>query len=305
MAALTNELLSYGDVSRVVSVLPLVEILTAEENWFLRNLGRVKSTDATQITLTDTLAAAGTQAVAEEVDYNALVRTTPVRLTNLIEKIAVPYKVSKTQQLIQHYHGENELVRQRSKALREWGNAAEFDLVRSTIASGVSGTTPKMDGIAAAISKSTNTSAHSSGTTLTSTILQNLMRDNWLNSKGDVATDVFTGSFLRNVIDLFANKSNTIVSVDARVVDIAVDVYNTSAGRINIHLHRYVQISTDATGRLLGVRPEKLKVAFLREPIMEKLASTGDYDFEAIVGDLTLSVINQDSNFFYTGFDID
>lgn len=305
MAATTNQLLSYGDRARVESVLDLVEVLTPRENWFLRNLGHVSARDAVHISLTDTLAAAASQAVAEEGDLTPLSRTTPTRLTNFVEKIAVPYTVSTTQMLIDHYSNTDELTRQRTKAMAEWGNAAEFDIVRSTRTSGVSGTVPKMDGILTAISKSTNTSALNSGTALTAAILENFMIDNWSNSNGDTATDVFVGSFLRDVIDGFTQKSNTIVTVDAHIIDTAVDVYNHSTGRVNIHLHRFVQQSSDATGRLLGVRPEKLKLAYLREPTRVDLATQGDYKFEAIIGDLTLEIRNQDSNFFYTGIDKD
>jgi hypothetical protein len=300
-------LLSYGDVSRKESVLPLVEILTARENWFLNNLGKTQAMDGVHISLTDTLRTAASQAVAEEADYTLLARTTPSRITNIVEKIAIPYQVSKTQQLIQHYHGQDELVRQRTKALMEWGNAAEFDIVRSTLVSGVSGTAPKMSGIAEAISRSTNTSALNSGTALTAAILENFMIDNWENSNGDTATDVFVGSFLRDVIDGFTQKSNAVVmGINVNEIDTSVAVYNSSMGRLNVHTHRYVQQSSDATGRILGIRPDKLKLAYLREPFVQTdLAKSGDYDFEAVVGDLTLEVRNRNSNFFYTGLDKD
>ena len=110
-------------------------------------------------------------------------------MINIIENVAIPFRVSRTQQAIQHYQGENELSRQTTKALKEWGNDAEFDLVRATLTSGASGTAPKLSGIIEAISKSTNHTSHSSGTVWDVTILDGLMKDNWDNSSGDVATD--------------------------------------------------------------------------------------------------------------------
>lgn len=297
---------SYGDVSVKEDVLGLIEILTAREDWFLNNLAKSVAINTIHSTLTDTLRTAASAAVSEGGDFTALARTTPSRLTNLVEKVAIPFKISRTQQLIQHYHGQNELVRQTEKALMDWGNATEFDLVRSTLVSGSSGTVPKMDGVIAATSKSTNHTSHASGTVLNSTHLNGLMKDNWDNSNGDISTELFAGSFLRNAIDAFTQKSNTIVSVDATTILNTVDVYNTSFGRLNIHNHRYVQQSGDATGRLLAVLPEKLKVAFLRRPFIDDtLQRAGDYDFRAVVGDLTLEVMNQDSNWFADGFDID
>jgi len=139
-----EQLRTYGDVSRKEDVLGLVEILTSKETYFLNNLGKTTATDMVHVTLTDTLRTAASAAVGEAGDYTNLPRTTPSRLTNVIEIIAIPYAVSRSQQQIKKHTGENELARQTTKALMDWGNAAEFDLVRSTWASGASGTTPTM-----------------------------------------------------------------------------------------------------------------------------------------------------------------
>jgi len=145
--ATDEEVRTYGDVSRKEDVLGLVEILTAEENYFLNNLGKTGSKDMVHITLTDTLRTAASAAVAEGGDYTMGAKTTPSRLQNVVEIVAIPFAVTRSQQQIQKHTGENELSRQTTKALMDWGNAAEFDLVRSAIASGVSGTIPKMSKI--------------------------------------------------------------------------------------------------------------------------------------------------------------
>jgi len=126
-------------------VLPLVEILTAKENWFLTNLPKSTATSTIHQTLTDTLRTTASAAVAEEGDYTNLERTTPSLISNIVEIIAIPFRVTNTAAQVQFYHNENELARQTTKALIEWANAAEFDLVRSTLVSGTSGTAPKMN----------------------------------------------------------------------------------------------------------------------------------------------------------------
>ena len=70
-----------------------------------------------------------------------------------------------------------------------------------------------------------------------------------------------------------------------------------------VHLHRYVQQSGDATGRILGLVPSKLALAYL-EPahMIQNLAITGDYEPVAIVGKLTVEVRNQDCALFADGF---
>ena len=303
----TDEIVrSYGDTTAKTDIVGLVEILTAKEAWFLNNLGKTVAINTIHSNQIDTLLTAASQAVGEGADLTALARTVPTLVTNIVEKVAIPFKVSKTQQLIQHYHGENELARQTTKALDEWGNATEFDLVRSTLVSGASGTVPKMNGIINAISRSTNTTAHNSGTALAASIINGLMKEAMDNSNGNVATDLFCGSFLRNVIDGFTQKSNTLVTVDARTIENTVDIYQTSFGRIAVHYHRYVQQTSDATGRLLAIRPDTLKIAYLRRPFVDtELQRAGDYDFRAVLGDMTLELRNRDSNWFASGFDKD
>lgn len=159
-------------------------------------------------------------------------------------------------------------------------------------------------GIIAAISKSTNTTVHTSGTVFSASILDGIMADNWTNSNGDVVTDVFVGGIMRRVIDNFVQKSN-VVSNTGNMTNIVRTVvsYETSMGTIMITKHRYVDISgTDATCRVLGVRPEKLKIAYLDKPYIKDLAEGGAYTKKAVYGSLTLEVRNQDSNFFISGF---
>jgi hypothetical protein len=113
---------------------------------------------------------------------------------------------------------------------------------------------------------------------------------------------------LKNAIDNFSGNRSLTLNIDAtkrELVDV-VDKYQTGFGTLNIHLHRYIQQAGDATGRILGVRPEKLAIAYLKKPyIQSDLAVTGPYTPKAVLGALTLEVKNQDSHFFASGFDID
>lgn len=303
--AIANTLLTYGDVSRKEDVvLNAVEILTATENTVMRLLGKTEAIDTVHSFLVDTLATPGTLATAMGTDVSLAALTTPTRLSNIVEQVEYGFQVAKQQEVVQHYHGQNETERQTSKGLMNWGNAAEYDLVRSTLVSGLSGTTAKMNGVIAAISKSTNTTAHTSGTVFSATILDGLMQDNWSNSNGDVATDLLVGGVMRRVIDSFTQKSNIVVNNPSSAMTIVktVSTYETAFGTLSIHKHRYVQDSADATGRVLGIRPEKLKIAYLYKPYIKDLAENGSYTKKMITGALTLEVNNQDSNFFASGF---
>lgn len=303
--SILNGLLTYGDVSRKEDVvLNAVELLTATENSLLNKLGKITAIDTVHSFLVDSLSTPSSKAVAMNVDFSLSTQTTPARLTNLVQEIAEAIQVARPQEKVAHYQGTNMTEYQTTKALKNWGNAAEFDLVRSTLVSGLSGTVAKMNGIIAAISKSTNTTVHASGTVFSASILDGIMADNWTNSNGDVATDVFVGGIMRRVIDAFTQKSNVVVNAPG-ISDVVktVTTYETSMGTLMVTKHRYVDIAgTDATCRVLGVRPEKLKIAYLDKPFIKDLSENGAYTKKAVYGSMTVECRNQDSNFFISGF---
>lgn len=303
--SILNGLLTYGDVSRKDDVvLNAVETLTATENQVMSLLGKTDAIDTVHSYLVDTLQTAASKAVAMNTDFSLSALTTPSRLTNIVQEVAEAIQVARPQEKVAHYQGGNMTEYQTTKALKNWGNSVEFDLVRSTLVSGLSGTVAKMNGVIAGISKSTNTTAHTSGTVFSASILDGLMADNWTHSNGDVATDVFVGGILKRVMDSFTAKTNVVVNggVITNIVK-TVTTYETSMGTITIHKHRYVDIAgTDATCRILGIRPDKLKVAYLDKPFIKDLAEGGAYTKKAVYGSMTLEVRNQDSNFFASGF---
>ena len=195
----------------------------------------------------------------------------------------------------------------------DWGNAAEFDLVQSTFVSGVSDTTQKMEGIIRGISQQYNYTNQASTTAFSASIMRGLMKENWTRSNGDVATDIFVGAYLSDKIDSFANKSTIVVTgVGAKEVINAVDVFETGLGRVRKHTHRYIPSTSGSPEGspsgiegtpILAVRPEKLKIAYLQRPFIDMgLARSGDYEKRAIVGKLTLELLNKYSNWYADGY---
>ena len=303
--AVTSVFQTYGDATiKTDIVLDSVEIISAREDGVFAMLGKTNAIAMIHSYPVDTLATPASAAVEQGADFTYTARTSPTLLTNLVEEIAIPIRVTRPQIAVQHYHGQNELDRQLAKGLMEFTNAVEFDLVRGTQTSGVSGTAQKMNGIITAISQVTNTTAQTSGTVFSASILDGLMQACWTNSNGDVATDIFVGGTMKRDIDGFTAKSNVVVnSPDIRGIVKTVTTYETSFGTVTIHKHRFVQQSTDATSRLLAIRPEKLKVAFLEKPtVLTDLQTNGPYTPRAVYGSLTLEVRNQNSNFFAYGY---
>lgn len=304
--ALSNILQTYGDQTiKTDIVLDSVEIISATEDGIFSMLGKTDAIAMVHSYPVDTLATAGSLAVEQGTDFTYGARTTPTLLTNLVEEVAQPVRVTRPQRAVQHYHGQDELNRQMAKALKEFSNGVEFDLVRSTLVSGVSGTVAKMSGIIQAISKSTNTTSHTSGTVFTATILDGLMQNCWQSSNGDVATDIYVGGIMKRITDNFVQKVNSVVNIpDVRGIVRTVTTYETAFGTVTFHKHRFVDIQgTDATCRILAIRPEKLKVAFLEKPtILDNLTVGGAYTPRAVYASMTLETRNQDSNFYADGF---
>lgn len=302
----TNAVRTFGDVSRKEDVvLNAIEILTARETQIFNMLGKTEAIDTVHHYMTDTLDAAALNAQKEGDDYTIGARTTPSRLTNLVQHIYKPFSVSDTQRDVSHYHGKDELSRQTEKALMEWANDAEFNLLRQTLTSGISGTAPAMSGILQAISTSLNYTAHNSGTAWSATILDGLIKNNYENSNGDMATDLFMNSTLRAATDGFIQKSNVVVNGPAATTIVrTVSSYQTAFSTVMIHTHRYIyQADTTTRLRVLGIRPDKLKVAFLKRPYIDMdIARTGPTTKRSVNGSLTLEVRNKNSNFYADGF---
>ncbi len=159
-------------------------------------------------------------------------------------------------------------------------------------------------GIITAISTSSNTTAHTSGTVFSASILDGLVARNYEVSNGDLATDLFVGSVLRRAIDGFTQKTNMVVNAPgATTIVRTVSSYQTAFSTLQINTHRFVQQAADATGRVLAINPDKLKVAFLRSPYIDNdIARTGTSKKRSVNASMTLEVRNQNSNFFTSGF---
>lgn len=302
--AIAGALQTYGDVSkREDVVLNAIEILTAVENSVQAALGKTKAINTVHSYLTDTLLTAASLAVEQGADFAITGLTTPTRLTNIVQEIAKAFLVTRPEEIVQSYSGINELDRQLTKALKDWGNALEFDLVRGTLASGLSGTVATFNGIINGTSLANNTTAQTSGTVFSATILDALMQNCWNTSNGDVATDVFVGGIMRRVVDNFTQKNNVVVNTPTAMNIVrTVSTFETSMGTVSIHKHRYVQQGSDATGRVLAIRPEKIMVAYLDMPFVKPLAENGAYSKKAVYGSCTVEFHNQNSNFFTSGY---
>lgn len=135
---------TYGDVTIKESVLDQIEIFSALEDGFLSTLQKSTAISTVHSVLEEGLRTVQSRAQAEGADASLLATTAAVRKTNLTEIIGIPFGVSGTEKATSHYGFEDAYSHEAMKAMKDWMNAAEFDIVRSTLVSGASGTVPKM-----------------------------------------------------------------------------------------------------------------------------------------------------------------
>src|SRR3990172_6730913 len=101
--AVDNYQRTYDDTaSRKESVLDMIEQLSALEDNLLTTLPKSKAVNTVHSCLTDTLRTVQSRAAAEGADATLLATTTPSRVTNLTEIVAIPFGVSGTQRAVDH-----------------------------------------------------------------------------------------------------------------------------------------------------------------------------------------------------------
>lgn len=300
--AADNYLRSYSDTSIKEDVLDAIETLTAQENWLLNNLGKTTAASTTHEWQTDTLmtVSSGGLTVAEGADASLTALTTPSRVTNITEIIRKDFGVTRTQRKVAHYGFEDPYIYQTTKAMKDWGNHAEYELLRSTLTSGVSGTAPSMKGIRALVT--TNVTAHTSGTVFSETILQGLLTLIYTNGAGQFADTILVGSNLKKKISGFVSGSTKYIdATDKKLVNM-VAVYESDFGVQKVVLHRYVTLSADSTAECDIITKDTFKIAYLDRPHIEPLSKAGDTDRAMLVGELTLEGRNEALNVEATGF---
>lgn len=306
--AVDSYLRTYDDsASRKESVLDEIELLSALEDGVMTAIGKSRALNTVHSVLTDSITTSGSLAASEAADVTMSALGVPSRVTNITEIIQRPFAVSDTQQAVEHYGFADQYAYAMSKAMKEWTQNAECDLVRSTLVSGASGTAPKMSGIVAGIT--TNATTHASGTVFSETIMNGLFQLAWGNSNGEVATDIYVGATIKRRISSFAGRSGSTALVNNSDVQNAVDMYMSDFGNHRVHLHRYVTLgattfgySADSTGRFLAIRPEKWSIAWLREPKHVPLAKLGSSERGMVEGEFTLENKNERCSVYSNGF---
>lgn len=266
------------------SVLDMITNISPTETYLLSNLQRSSATDEMHFTPRDTLRTPALRSSVEGADptYDG---NDPTRALNMLQIIQVGFDVTDTESATDRWgQPEDRIAQETDKALKDWGNFAEFALVRSTLVTGNNSTARQMEGLKEALTLDTS----QSGVSLSETILNNYLQNVW-NQGSDVDT-ILAPMYHKRKISAFGGGGTKFYNQEDRRLVLPIEIYESDASGKPVKLvaHRYVQQSGDTNYDLIGYDSEKFAVAYLRAPKVESLAKTGDSEKRRVVGELTL-----------------
>ncbi len=225
----------------------------------------------------------------------------PTRSDNITAVFQQGVKVSGTEQAVRRalpgsaMDDEKKIKLMRLKASMEWA------LINGAKASGASGTARKMSGIVSVIS--TNLTALNSGTSMSTTELDNIMSDTWSATADGYAADIILVPIgIKKKIAGFTTGVTRYTDEPDHIYN-NVALYESSSGVVKVIPHKDVNNAAGTTA-VIALREEFYKMAFLvnREPKYEPLAKTGDFEFGQYITELTLESLAERASALRTGY---
>lgn len=294
---------TYDDAVRREDLIDVITDVSPDENPLTTMLARTTATQTLHEWPEDYLSRPTTVSKAIEgaaATYSDLVQ--PGRRNNIAQIISTTYRVSGTERDVDVAGMSDPLDYQAAKALRDWKNKLEFSLIRATMASGDSGVAREMSGIgAAATSHYTNLN---SGTSLSETAFNAFVKTVWEDvGNDDVFDTVLVPMGLRQKISTFTAGSTRYVDASDKRLTRPVMVYESDGGVHKIFAHKDAYNSSTTPGpTFYGIKEDKWRIAYLRQPKRELLAKDGDRDNGQIVGEATLEYLAERTSIVASGF---
>lgn len=294
-------LISHMDASRAEDVVDLITNVDFKNTPLYSGLSESVATNSLHEWLTDTYAASADNAQVESSDSSTTDLTAPARANNVVQMFRKNIVVSDTERAIKSYGTGDSYTYQMQKAMVELARDIEKALMVGTRASGASGTARRLAGVVASIT--TNATARNSGTSLSETEFNDIMKGVWDAGTDANPDEVYVGSYLKRVISGFTAGSTKFTQVTDRRLTNVVDVYEGDFGVHKLFKHREVP-STGGVAAVVAIDSSKWRVAYLngRRPKHIPLAKTGSATKGMIEGELTLEALNEKSSAKRTGY---
>jgi hypothetical protein len=289
---------------------------------FVSAIGRATATGVLHEWQTDSLAAAGVNAISEGASATPASGSVTTRLgnrTQIMEKIVT---VTRTNNSVNKAGRGSEWALQMEKAMMELARDLEFACVQNS-ASGAgevtAGSPRYMKGLGAGGYTSSAVSANFAGwlsantivgsaapgaaagdagysavsgrVNLTETMFNNLLQEIWADG-GDPSL-IIVGGYNKRVISSFAGNSTrfaTVNSANGKTLQSNVRIYESDFGSLSIQESHFV-----GDTRLIAVDPNYFAIAELEPLFFEELAKTGDRQWGHYIMEATLQAQAPDS----------
>lgn len=290
-------LITHMDASRAEDVVDLITNVDYKSTPLYSGLSESTAMNTLHEWLTDTFAASADNAQVEAGDASTTDLTQPSRATNVVQMFRKNIVVSDTERAVRVYGASDPYTYQMQKAMVELARDIEKALMAGTRASGASGTARRLAGVVASIT--TNATARNSGTSLSETEFNDIMKGVWDAGTDSNPDEVYVGSYLKRVISGFTAGSTKYTEVTDRRLTNVVDVYEGDFGVHKLFKHREVPTNT-----VVALDSTKWRVAYLngRRPKHIPLAKTGSATKGMIEGELTLEALNEKSSAKRSGY---
>lgn len=293
------------DASMREDLIDIITDVSPDSNPLMTMLGRTKASQPLHQWLEDyisrptTVSSSIEGAAATYADLDQ-----PDRRTNWTNIVTQTFRVSGTQQAVDHAGMGDPYDYQAAKALTNWKNQAEFTLVRGAMASGSSGVARQMAGLDSVITS--HFTARNSGSSLSETEFNDAVKEVWNDvGQSDVFDMVLVPFALKQRISQFTAGSTKTVDASDKRLTRPVDVYESDGGVVRIFAHKDVRAAAATPGpTFLGIKEDKYKVAYLRDPKREELAKDGDRKNGQIVGEFTLEYLAERTSVRRVGYNV-
>ena len=294
---------TYQDGSRREDLIDLITDVSPDDNPLSTMLASTTASQTLHEWVEDYLARPTSVSAAVEgaaATYSDL--TQPSRRNNKTQIIETTFRVSGTERAVDVAGMSDPLDYQAAKAMRDWKNKLEFALLRGSNASGDSGVARQMAGIENIITS--HYTARNSGTSLSETEFNDMVYDVAVDvGTSDVFDVVLTTLKLRQKISTFTAGSTRYVDASDKKLTRPVMVYESDFGVHRIFGHKDVSSSATTPGpKLIGLKEDKWRVAYLRKPFREMLAKDGDRENGHIIGEATLEYLAERANAMRSGY---
>ena len=278
---------SYEAIGNREDLTNIISMISPTDTPMLSRFGKSKASNTLHEWQVDALASASTTGVVEgsDVETSALIPTE--RLGNYTQISRRMFRVSETQEAINHAGRASEYAYQAGKALKSLANDIEKTLHDGTGNSGASGTARELKGVRAAITTNVVTAATGSTTAaLSIEKLNELLRTIW--AEGGKPNAIYVNGAQKEAVGTFSTPITRNIDASSKRYTNVVNVFDSAYGSLDIILDRYAD-----NNELLALQEDQFKVAFLRPVMSKELPNNGGGKKGVVEAEYTLSWGNE------------